>query len=251
MAKQHHIRWKPSDNEELTRIVRNFNSKITRTLKKNPELKNALPDKVSVKELKELINTRADLKRELNSLKRFSKRGSESIVTYGDYNIKVTKWQKAEMNRRVAIINRRREDRRKRIEALEMTQGGKSLGYTKGQFGMGKIELLELNPMKAFTPGMNQRDVKKKWTNILKQSQSSYITKKDYLLRENYIQSLEQNFNPADIKDVIYKINNMDIGEFVSKFMGEGGNFETSYPPNEEQYRAYLTGLKSTWLPSK
>ena len=252
MAKQHPIKWKQTDDKELAKVVRNFNNKISRITKKNPDLKNALPDKISVRQLKELINTRQDLKRELNALRRFSKRGAEEIITYGDYNIKVTKWQKVEMKRRVAIINRKRKARKEHLESLEMKQGGKSLGYTKGQFGMGKIESLELNPMNAFTPGMNQRDVKKKWINILKQSQSSYITERDYMLRENYIQSLEQNFNPNDVEDVIIKIRDMDIAEFVNKFMSDvGGNFETSYPPNEEQYRAYLTGLKATWLPNK
>ena len=94
MAKQHPIKWKQTDDKELAKVVRNFNNKISRITKKNPDLKNALPDKISVRQLKELINTRQDLKRELNALRRFSKRGAEEIITYGDYNIKVTKWQK-------------------------------------------------------------------------------------------------------------------------------------------------------------
>lgn len=251
MAKQHHIRWKQSDNEELARVVRNFNAKISRIEKKNPELKVALPDKISVKQLKELINTRQDLKRELNSLRRFSKRGSEEIVVYGDYNIKVTKWQKSEMKRRVAVINRRRKARKEEIEQLEMTSRGESVGYTKGQFGMGKLEDLEFLPMNAFTPGMTQAEVRRKWKNILKQSQSDFILKGDYQWRDNYITSIEQNYNPYDVKEIIDEIKEMDINDFIKKMRSEVGSFETSYPPNREQYGEYLTSLKSTWLPEK
>ena len=93
MSKYHKIRWNESDEQELKRAVRNFNAKLRRLEKKDPQKynKNTLPtfwdsvnetytNRVSVGQMKELINTRNDLKRELNSLKRFSKRGSEEIV---------------------------------------------------------------------------------------------------------------------------------------------------------------------------
>ena len=34
MSKQHKIRWKQSDNQELARVVRNFNAKLKRLEKK-------------------------------------------------------------------------------------------------------------------------------------------------------------------------------------------------------------------------
>ena len=86
MSKYHKIRWQDNDLKELQRVVRNYNAKVTRLKKKEPELyKNTLPqfydertdsftDKISVRQLKEIINTRQDLKRELNMLRRFSKK---------------------------------------------------------------------------------------------------------------------------------------------------------------------------------
>ena len=69
-------------------------------------------------QLKDLINTRQDLNREINALRRFSKRGNEEIVIIPntDYNVKTTKWQRTEMNRRVGYINRRRQ---KRLEEMQ------------------------------------------------------------------------------------------------------------------------------------
>ena len=248
MSKQSKIRWQKSDSQDLAKAVKNFNAKIDRVAKKNPEMKNALPDKVSVKQLKELIQTRRDLQRELNSLKRFSKRGSEEIITYGDYNVKITKWQKTEINRRLGIINRRRKQRKEFVESLDVTQGGESLGYTKGDIGMGRIERVELSPMQGLTPGMNQRDIAFKWQGILKESQSTFYTEKDYRCRENYIKGLEQNFN-KDAAELKKAIMSMDIGDFLKIFYSEAdANFEGLYFPTDKQYTGYLNKLKSIWI---
>lgn len=253
MSRYHRINWRESDTQELKRVVRNYNAKITRLAKKNPQIKNVLPEKVSVGQLKELINTRQDLKRELNALKRFSKRGAEEIVVLPDtdYNLKITKWQKTEMNRRIGVINKRRKKRLEDISNIEMTSRGEKLGYKRGDIGMGKANEVSLRPMNAFTRSMNQSDLKWKWKNIMKESQSDYFTQKDYRLRENFIKALSENYNVNDINDVIESINSMDIKEFLNKFEEEGGNLEFAYPPNKEQYEAYVNALKTTWRPQR
>lgn len=253
MSKYHKINWRESDTRELARVVRNFNAKVNRLIKQNPQMENVLPEKVSVGQLKELINTRQDLKRELNSLKRFSKRGSEQIVEVPDtdYNLKITKWQRTEINRRVGIINRRRAKRLEDLSDLEATSRGESLGYKRSDIGMGRATEVSLSPMNAFTRRMNQRDLKMKWQGILKESQSDYFTQKDFRLRNNYIKALEQNFNPNDIKDVVDEIKSMDIEDFLLKFEEEGGTLELAYPPNQEQYEGYLNAIKSTWKPER
>lgn len=253
MARYHRINWRESDTQELKRVVRNYNAKLTRLAKKNPQIENVLPEKVSVGQLKELINTRQDLKRELNALKRFSKRGAEEIVIVPDtdYNLKITKWQKTEMNRRIGIINRRRAKRLDEISNMEMTSRGESLGYKRSDLGMGKATEVSLKPMNAFTRRMSQSDLKWKWKGIMKESQSDYFTQKDYRLRDNYIKALQENYNVNDIQDIIDEINSMDIKEFLNKFEQEGGTLEFAYPPNKEQYEGYVNALKSTWKPER
>lgn len=249
MSKYHKINWRESDTKELARVVKNFNSKINRLVKSNPEIANILPEKVSTSALKSVINTRQDLKRELNALKRFSKRGSEVIVDVpgNDYNLQITKWQRTEMNRRVGIINRKRKARLEKISNLEATSRGEELGYTRSAIGMGRATEVSLSPMNAFTRRMNQRDLKMKWNAILRESQSDYFTQKDFRLRNNYIKALEQNFNVNDIQDVIDKINKMDINDFLEIFEQEGGTLELAYPPNREQYEGYVNALRTTW----
>lgn len=253
MAKRYNIRWRSSDETELKRVVKNYNAKINRLAAKNPENKNALPEKISVRQLRELVETRQDLNRELNSLKRFSQRGAEELVDVPDnyYNLKITKWQKEEMTRRAGIINRRRNDKLREMEKIEVRDRGQSTGYTKGAVGMGKASARSLDPVRPFTPQMNRADLVKKNRGLLKESQSTFWDKRNEMLRENYIKSLEDNFNANDIEDVIDQIRDMDFNEFRETFEAEGGNFELSYPPDRESYGNYLTGLKAIWTPEK
>lgn len=254
MPRLYKIKWNENDEKELKRVVKNYNAKVNR-LKKNAdrETKAALPDNISVKQLKELINTRADLNRELNSLKRFSKRGSEEIVEVpgNDYNLKTTRWQKNEMSRRAATINRTRSRRRKEIAEIEMMDRGKKVGYKRGDIGMGSAEEKSLEPIKPFTSKMNRADFNMKNKILLKESQSTYWNERDEMMRQNYIKSLKENFNENDIKKVIDTIDKMDFKEFRKVFEAEGGNFELSYPPDKSQYQEYLTGIESIWIPNK
>lgn len=253
MSKYHRINWRDSDNKELARVVRNFNAKISRLAKKNPQMKNTLPEKISVREMKELIKTRQDLNREMNSLRRFSKKGAEEIIIVpgSQYNLEITKWQKSEMTRRVGIINRRRSKRLEEMENIELTSRGKSLGYTKGALGMGRIERAALTPMNAFYRTMNRKDLLRRYKAIIKESQSSYFAESDIRLRENFIKGLEENFNVRDVKDVISNIRKMDLKDFLNTFYKEDSPFEFVYPPSEEQYQAYLSELITIWKPNK
>lgn len=253
MSKSYNIRWKQSDSEELSRAVRNFNAKIDRAAKKlSPKEREALPERASVRELKKIIVSRNDLNRELRALRAFSKKGAEELVDVpgSDYNLKLTKWQKTQMLRRVSRINTAREKVRQEIADLDMTRAGKSLGYSRGDFGMGKASELSLRPVKAFTPKMTRTDLKKKYKSIQKESQSTYWAKRDELLRENIKKTIRDNFAAEDIEDVIAAIDQMNPNQLRKIYEAEGGNMEFAYPPDKEQYEAYLSELKATWTPN-
>ena len=96
MSRKYNIRWSEADDKELKRVVKNFNAKLGRLAKKDPENKDALPERISAAQLKEMIQTRQDLNRELNSLRRFSQKGAEEIIDVPGnyYNLRLTKWQK-------------------------------------------------------------------------------------------------------------------------------------------------------------
>lgn len=259
MPKFHKIRWTEDDSRELEKAVRNFNAKISRVGKKNPEIKNALPEKQSVRALKRIITTRQDLKKTINMLKRFSRRGMETIeiVPGSDYNTKLTKWQRIEMNRMKAIVNRRRKARLEELEELEMSDRGQKLGYTRGQLRMGTSSEAALKPMNAFYRTMGYTDLQKRFESLFAQSQSDYYTKQDYKVKANYLKGLIQNYEWGDIKEIYEHIEDMDIKEFMLTFEEEGGTFEIISPPamkklhKQIDYESYVDALYSTWLPKK
>lgn len=76
------IRYDKSLNKEINRVVRNFNLKVKRLEKSERDL--ILPQVVSIRELKKNVTSRYELNRELEKLKRYSKRGiEETIKTLG------------------------------------------------------------------------------------------------------------------------------------------------------------------------
>lgn len=252
MSKQYHIRWTENDSKELSRAVRNFNAKVKRLEQKHSGTNIIIPEKLSVKEMKGLINTRRDLQRELKSLQRFSQRGAEEIVTIPntDNNITLTQWQKKEMSIRAGIVNRKRNQRLKEIEESNVTSRGVDLGYTRGDIGMGRADKLALKPTKAFTPKMHKVDVNKKFNMLKIHSQSDYFTKKDIQYRENYIKGLLETYNEKDIKDVIDYIRKMDLNDFVKQGQSMPDMFEyASGLPDNEVYNSYVEKIKSDWIP--
>lgn len=261
MSRKYNIRWTSNDENELRKAVRNYNAKITRLEKKDPSNKNALPEKVSVRQMKELIETRKDLNRELASLKRFTKRTvrkdskktPQDLVELpgNDYNLKITRWQKEEMSKRAAYINRKRKKRLEEQQDIELKSRGKPLGYTKSQIGMGKQEENSLKPIKPFTRSMTRKDLKKKMEVLLKESQSNYWDKRDLLLKENYIKSLEDNFSPNEIKDITDKIREMDYKDFKKVYDEEDDLFDYSYHHDQASKEAYLNSLRTIWMPTR
>ena len=267
MSKYHKIRWQDSDLNELEKAVKNFNAKISRISKKNPQLSKMLPEKMEVANLKEIINTRQDLQREINALKRFTNRKNvitvkedgtfQGIVTLpdNDNNTQITKWQYTEINRRVGIINRRRRTRLERLQETPLKDRNKELGYTLGQIGMGKMTEVSLTPMKGFTRSMGKYEVDRRWRSTLIQSQSDYFTKQDYKVKENYIKGLMTNYDYENIKDVIEHIEKMDIKDFMKIFEEHGATFEDVSPDGKldlkfQEYKSYEDLLRSTWLES-
>ena len=264
MPRSNNIRWRVQDEEELRRVARNFNDKLRRLVKKSPENQNILPQfynertdqfesRITVETLKNMIQTRADYNRQLNMLKRFSKRGAETIVEAPDniYGTRTTRWQKQETARLAGIVNRKRQERLDKLNLVEVMNSSGKLGYTLGQmFGMGLASMNKLRPTKAFTQSQTQKDLKMKFRSLLFESRARFYTDKDRMLKDNYIKALLENYNENDIIDVIKAIDKMNSDLFVLKFEARGDKFEMAYPPdrNSEEYRNYVSELKAYWL---
>lgn len=84
------IRYDKKLNQEMNRIIRNFNQKISRLEKQNKEL--LLPNKITKQEIKENVHTRKELLRKLQELKRYSKRDIEKTIIL-DSGVAISKYE--------------------------------------------------------------------------------------------------------------------------------------------------------------
>lgn len=253
MPRNSNIKWRDSDEQELKRIVKNFNNKISRILKKDPSLAEIIPKRVNIKEFKGQITTRQDFNRELNSLKRFLNRGAEKIVE-SKSGIKTTAWEKREIGIQVATINRRRSVKRKMLEELEATSRGEALNMTRKQ--MNSIRMNELNPKTFNFDKITKYDWKKYKASVRRQSRPNFQEEADLLLRENYIKGLKEVFgDTSDTEKLIDTILNMPIQKFINQFYKEQeATIEFIYDPIE-QGRKMSVLIEDVWneddLPEK
>jgi hypothetical protein len=263
MSKFYNIKWRSKDEREARRIIRNFNDKLRREIAKNPRNKPALPQffnpntgefesRLTFQNFKNMVETRADYNRELNALKRFSKRGAESIIDLpGNYNeARTTRWQLQELSRRTSIINQKRQARLDKKATIEMLDTLGKTGYTYGQaLQMGLIQENVLKPTTAYTEGMQQGDIKRKYRSLMIESQQKYYNKKDLQLKENFIKGLQDTWKESEIREIVAKIRAMDPEEFLEKFDAKADNaFQDIYFPNAKQRKDYLNELKRYWL---
>ena len=94
------------DNAEIRRVVRNFNKRLKRLESYGMQF---LPEKQSVKELKQTFANRRDLQRRLNQLKQFDKKSASKIIKVGKDRVKMTEWEYKVFQRDRRVAKRRIE----------------------------------------------------------------------------------------------------------------------------------------------
>lgn len=197
MSKQHNIRWRAKDSKRLANTVRNFNSKITRTLNKHPELAPFLPDRITTSEIRNKVKTRADFNREIKSYQRFMRRGAEAPVT-NEKGLMLTKWEKQEVGIKVGTINRQRARERKKADVSP---------YKGNMHTIAEANLLN---KKYNFEGIEPKRWKTYVRNVEKQVMSNYTRERDEQYKENYLRALDNALSHDDarrVKEVVQKID--------------------------------------------
>jgi hypothetical protein len=161
--------------------VRQFNAKITRTLKKNPELAPYLPERLTVQGLRDKIQTRQDFNREIKSARHFLKPGAETPVTSAT-GIRTTRWEKREIGIKVGVINRRRNRELKKMNPT--TEKGT----------MGTIRENNLRPKKYDIDKIKASDWDMFVYGVEKQIMSGYTAQKNELYKQNFIKAVKTAF---------------------------------------------------------
>lgn len=181
MPRQYNIKWRNKDKTRLSNTVRQFNAKITRTLKKNPELAPYLPERLTVQGLRDKIQTRQDFNREIKSARRFLKPGAETPVTSAT-GIRTTRWEKREIGIKVGVINR--------IRNREL----KKMNPTTEKGTMGTIRENNLRPKKYDIDKIKASDWDMFVYGVEKQIMSGYTAQKYELYKQNFIKAVKTAF---------------------------------------------------------
>ena len=99
------IRYDKKINSEINRIVNNYNSKIRRLSKTNKAV--YIPERITksgIKDLKESVTNRADLRRRLKELQRYSERGGEQIIKVKGVSISRSQYKTLTSYKRLATL---------------------------------------------------------------------------------------------------------------------------------------------------
>ena len=204
MLKNPNIKWRDSDNKKLAEEVRKFNAKRTRLIKKLPEMVDFLPEKLSVKELREQITTRKDFNREIKSIERFMIKGSEKPII-SQTGIKTTEWEKKEIALKVRRINLQRK--RELEQAAPSTEKGT----------MGSVRANNLQPKKFDIDKIKKSDWEKFVESVEKQSRANYQGEKMQKYKENYLRAILDNLGEAG-KELFEYVSRLDAAFIYNNY---------------------------------
>lgn len=225
-TKQNNISWRASDEAELSRVVRNYNAKINRIINKNPQLKDVLPEKISKREIKNKIETRAEFNKSLKSAQRFTRKGSEEVL-HNKYGLQITKYERKEIAIKLGIVNRKRTAERKQFGNLDVINQGKKTGFKRIE-----VDSLRMGNLKKKTfnfDRMSKENYKKFVESLNKQSETKYTTLKQIQWRENYIKSIVTAYGSKG-NAIIDKIRSLDINSVITVlFENENASIEFNY----------------------
>lgn len=196
MASQ--IKWKQSDFMQLGKAVKEFNRKINRLQVENIDY---LPDTIEYQDLRDSITTRNELKRVLNSLKRFKKEGAEDLYTTASGE-QLTNWERGELRIQSAIATRRLK---KELVNLNLP---KENGFSRVQMGSERARKIEaqIDNMKGLEK-LRGYEFEKAKDRIKKWGTSDYEMKKAIIYRENYMNTLKKYSHLDNYDELIKKLD--------------------------------------------
>ena len=209
------------DNVNLSKQVKRFNRKAKRIIQKYENENIMLPELLSVKKIKEDIQYKQDLNNLYRSINRFMKKGSEELTTIGK-NVKITKWQKHEIE-----LGKQRSERNitnkinkieESIKKLDLYDVDKETKYREFKFDTDEIKRLQSN--KESLKNIKNRD-KQSMENLVRRidrfSNLSRLARQNKIYKENYIHTISEKFRyEDDYEEFIEFLEDIDEDDFFA-----------------------------------
>lgn len=214
------IRYDKKLNQEIAKTVRNFNQKIARLEKlDNENIKT--PEKVSVKDFKSGYTSRKDLRRKLNYLKMFSKRGSENVITtQGGFDI--SQYELAVAKKESSRVKRNLTREINKLSVSDVKIFGKSQGLTLAQMGDSRLTNLK-RKREALNKNLLSLDNEEYNRYISLIERIDYNKEKTTIFKDNYIEMLLTNgymagYDSNKLNEIASKLLGLSDKEFLNVF---------------------------------
>lgn len=140
------IKFTPEYNAEIRRVVKNFNQKRNRAIQRGFKL---LPPLMTTKELKMRYQTKSELDRELNRIKRFNRSGDEALkIVETSGGAKAIKWEydylKSNLRSAIKFYDREIEDAARLNTSMQVAKA-EYLNNMRAKRDYLNLELSQLN----------------------------------------------------------------------------------------------------------
>ena len=231
---------------EVPQMVRDFNARITREIKKNPEYAQFAPKRLNVQDVKNSIKSTKDFNEFVRQVNYFKREDAAKIMMVGkDNQVPATKFEKHETMVKMKRIEKRDMAKIITIKNVAVTVGGKPTGLTRKEIP--SVRELENLPKKDRTATVTSR---KEWTEFIesvnKRARASYTSDKDESYKQNYIKAMRDVFL-SDADDIIAKISSMDASKVIDIYYSEqDATITFVYTPLDREDK--LTRLREIWL---
>lgn len=201
MQRSGKIRWRESDEEKLKKVVKSFNAKRNRLIKKDLEYYEILPNSLSVKELRKQLKegSRKNFQKTLKEYERFLRKGSEGIIENAN-GIRTTKWQKKEIENKIKSINMTRKAELERLKKIDPNIEGKP------HLTMGDTTVQNLKPKKFnFDKIRKGKEWEKFVESVEKQAMESYNEGKYEEYKRRFLKAIDNILGEAgdELKKII------------------------------------------------
>ena len=219
------IRYDKKLNQEINKVIKNYNAKIRRIEKYDDSYNYLLPNKITKSDLKTMAYTRRELRRKLNELKRFSQRGIEqSIQLKGGYVL--SRYEYENLKREKARVQRNITNELKRLELTSPTVYGKRQAFSFAKMGDSRYLnfLAKKEKIETKWEYLEQEEFERYEEFVYKAGRSlEYETS---LFRENYKKMLFDlgyytKYDNDKLKDLENKLDKLSNKQFYKLFNEE------------------------------
>ena len=221
------IRYDKKLNQEINKIVRNYNQKIYRIRRYEDSYNYQIPSIINKTQLKSMAYTRKELRRKLNELKRYSQRGAEFSIQLPSGNI-ISKYEFENLRKERARVKRKLTNEIKRLETEKPTVYGKEQATTFAQMGdsyylsnVGRRNAIDIN-----WKDLTKEEFEKFKERVYKIGRN--IEYESSLFRDNYKKMLFDlayytGYDEEKIKLLESKIDSLNNKKFYKLFNTEKG----------------------------